>query len=248
MRQGDFPAPRRLDASVPAALEAICLKAMTLKPSDRYPSARALADDIERWLADEPVAAYRDPLLARISRGARRHKVAAASASALLVAAVVGLSAGTFLLGREQQRTEKARGDAQTNYERAEKARDAESKARHVAEDERGKADAAKRQVQRQLILSYLDRGVNEMERGDPLQGYAILGQAYHAASECADLRASTRASWAPGTSTCLAYSGTKARSLPWRSARTGRRSPPRATTGQRGCGTQRRANRWARQ
>ena len=37
---------------------------MALNPSERYTSARALADDIERWLADEPVSAFRDPFLA----------------------------------------------------------------------------------------------------------------------------------------------------------------------------------------
>ena len=39
------------------ALEAVCLKAMALKPEDRYAIARALAEDVERWMADEPVTA-----------------------------------------------------------------------------------------------------------------------------------------------------------------------------------------------
>ena len=47
---------------MPPALEAVCLKAMALRPEDRYASARALADDVEHWLADEPVSAYREPL------------------------------------------------------------------------------------------------------------------------------------------------------------------------------------------
>ena len=44
---------------------------MALKPEDRYPVAAALAEDIERWLADEPVTAYREPRFARIARWAR---------------------------------------------------------------------------------------------------------------------------------------------------------------------------------
>ena len=60
VQRGEFPRPRELNRSLPAALEAICLRAMALKPADRYPSARALADDIEHWLADERVAAYRE--------------------------------------------------------------------------------------------------------------------------------------------------------------------------------------------
>jgi serine/threonine protein kinase len=61
VQRGDFPPPRRANASVPPALEAVCLKAMALRPEDRYPSAQALADEVEHWLADEPVGAYREP-------------------------------------------------------------------------------------------------------------------------------------------------------------------------------------------
>jgi serine/threonine protein kinase len=53
--------PRQLKPSVPAALEAICMKAMALRPEDRYATALALSADIEHWLADEPVTAYREP-------------------------------------------------------------------------------------------------------------------------------------------------------------------------------------------
>src|SRR5262249_42402148 len=55
VQRGDFAPPRRLSRQVPAALEAICLKAMALSAPARYASARALADDLEHWLADEAV-------------------------------------------------------------------------------------------------------------------------------------------------------------------------------------------------
>ena len=110
VQRGDFPPPRKLDAMIDRPLEAICLKAMALKPENRYATPRALTDDIEHWLADEPVTAYRDPLLARISRAARRHRVAAAAVSALLLAAVVGLALGTVLL-RASRREPTRRGE-----------------------------------------------------------------------------------------------------------------------------------------
>ena len=47
VQRGDFPPPRQVRPGVPAALEAVCLKAMALRPEDRYPSPRALADDIK---------------------------------------------------------------------------------------------------------------------------------------------------------------------------------------------------------
>ncbi len=52
VRRGIFPAPRRLRRSVDSALEAICLKAMSLDPSDRYATALDMANELETWLAD----------------------------------------------------------------------------------------------------------------------------------------------------------------------------------------------------
>jgi serine/threonine protein kinase len=54
--------PREHSPWVPRPLEAICQKAMAPRPVDRYPSTAALAEDIERWLADEQTVAY-DPTL-----------------------------------------------------------------------------------------------------------------------------------------------------------------------------------------
>jgi serine/threonine protein kinase/Zn-dependent protease len=58
VEKGDFPLPRQIRPWIDPALEAVCLKAMARRPQDRYPSPRALAEDIEHWLADEPVTAY----------------------------------------------------------------------------------------------------------------------------------------------------------------------------------------------
>jgi hypothetical protein len=52
VRRGIFPAPRRLRRSVDSALEAICLKAMSLDPRDRHATALYLANELETWLAD----------------------------------------------------------------------------------------------------------------------------------------------------------------------------------------------------
>ena len=68
VQTGDFVPPRERNPAVPRALNAICLKAMSLRPKDRYPfGAAALASDIEHWLADEPVTAFQDPPFPRAS-------------------------------------------------------------------------------------------------------------------------------------------------------------------------------------
>jgi serine/threonine-protein kinase len=100
--------PRSLRPSAPAALEAVCLKAMAKDPAARYASASELAQEVRRYLADEPVAAYPEPLSRRLGRWARRHRPAVAAASALLVAAVVALSTGLYLVGKERDRAEQA--------------------------------------------------------------------------------------------------------------------------------------------
>ena len=61
---GDFPRPRAVSPSVSRSLEAICLTAMAKEPANRYGSALALAKDIESWLGDDPVTAWREPLIA----------------------------------------------------------------------------------------------------------------------------------------------------------------------------------------
>jgi hypothetical protein len=52
---------------------------MALKSRDRYPTPRALAEDIERWMADEPVTAWREPLSRRARRWMRRRRTAVTS-------------------------------------------------------------------------------------------------------------------------------------------------------------------------
>lgn len=59
VRTPDPPRAQAVKPSVPAALDDIAAKAMNPGPADRYPSASALAEAVQRWLAEEPVASYR---------------------------------------------------------------------------------------------------------------------------------------------------------------------------------------------
>jgi serine/threonine-protein kinase len=106
--QGDLDAAREVNPRVPKPLEAVCVKAMALKPEERYPSARALADDIERWLADQPVSVYCDPPATRAARWARRHQPQVAAGLALLVTGVIGLGISNAVVGVQKRRAELA--------------------------------------------------------------------------------------------------------------------------------------------
>jgi serine/threonine protein kinase/tetratricopeptide (TPR) repeat protein len=104
VRRGEFRPPRAIDPTVDRALEAVCLKAMALEPGHRHGSCRALAEDIERWMADESVAAWREPWARRARRWARRHRTALAAAVVALVAGVVGLGAVAAVQARANGR------------------------------------------------------------------------------------------------------------------------------------------------
>ena len=108
VQNGAFPPPRQVAAAIDRALEAVCLKAMARKPGDRYGSPRALAEDVERWMADEPVTAWRESPLRRAGRWARRHRPFVAGLAALLITAVIALSVGAVLINRERARAEES--------------------------------------------------------------------------------------------------------------------------------------------
>ncbi len=105
VQRGDFRPPRSIDPTIDRALEAVCQKAMALVPEDRYGSCRALAEDIERWMADEPVLAWREPIARRARRWAGRHRTSMGIAATLLLA--VG-TIGPAAFFRERQLRERA--------------------------------------------------------------------------------------------------------------------------------------------
>jgi tetratricopeptide (TPR) repeat protein/tRNA A-37 threonylcarbamoyl transferase component Bud32 len=106
VQRGDFTPPRALDRSIAPDLEAVCLKAMALRPEDRYAAPRALAEDLERWMADEPVTARRDPFAERAGRWARRHRTLVTTAAAATLVAAVTLGVAAVREARARARAE----------------------------------------------------------------------------------------------------------------------------------------------
>ena len=100
VQDGKFPPPRSVKPGVPKPLEAICLKAMARDTDTRYASANELAADIDNWLADRPVTAWREPWSKRLGRWARRNRTAVAAAAAAALVGFVGLSAVSVVQAR----------------------------------------------------------------------------------------------------------------------------------------------------
>ena len=94
--------PRKLDPSVPVDLETLLLKAMDKDPARRYATALGLAEELGRFLSDEPILARRASPLQHLSRRIRRHPRTALFAVVLLGIAAVALLAGRGIAQRER--------------------------------------------------------------------------------------------------------------------------------------------------
>ena len=135
VREAAVVPPRRRNPGLPGALEAICLKALAARPEDRYSSARALADDLSNWLADEPVGAYREPFAERARRWVKRNRTAVTGAAATLLAGVVGLVAVAGLQAQHNRRLEQANAATTKAKDEAVSALDEATKAKKATEE-----------------------------------------------------------------------------------------------------------------
>src|SRR5204862_3864926 len=106
---GDPPRLRKLRKDAPRDLVTIVEKAIDRDPARRYQTARALADDLQRFLDDEPIKARRQTAAETAWRWARQHKTVAtllAMVLLLLVAITVG-SVVTAAYFRDQEREQR---------------------------------------------------------------------------------------------------------------------------------------------
>ena len=169
VQNGEFPRPRTVLSEIPPGLEAICLKAMAFRPENRYSSARALTDDVEHWLADEPISAAPESASKRLSRWGRKHRAWAMSgAAALALVTVVSTIAAVWI--------NSARGKLVTSQQ-------AEAKQLQIALHNETRATANEREaklqqrrVERVLASTHaFEKGLQLCERGNSGEGVLWL-------------------------------------------------------------------------
>jgi tetratricopeptide (TPR) repeat protein/tRNA A-37 threonylcarbamoyl transferase component Bud32 len=211
---GQVIPPRQRKSDVPRALEAICLKALARQRGDRYGTALALAADVEHWLADEPVQAYREPALVRSGRWLRHHRALVAGLVAAAVVALVSLTAVLVVIAvkngelqqanqRESARAEAerlAKDDAQKRLEQIEKGTDVLGS---IFADLDPHAEEKEGKPLREILGQRVQRAAKELEGesiGDALTvaklqdilGLSLIGLGHYAAAELLLEKAST--------------------------------------------------------
>jgi len=103
-RRGDALTAERLARELAGDLDNIVLMALRKDPARRYTSAQALADDLERHLARQPVSARADTLAYRTAKFVQRHPVAVPVSALALVLALGGAGFFTWQLAAERDR------------------------------------------------------------------------------------------------------------------------------------------------
>jgi serine/threonine-protein kinase len=180
VQRGDFLRPREVNSDVPVLLEAICLKAMAASPENRYASPRDLAEDIEHWLADEPVSAYPEALGPRIARLARHHRSLTRAIVVVAFGLIIATSLAVVFNNRQQAAEEHSREADRHAAEVEHLANEAEQQRRQAV----GALDnlsrslnsgelSNRRELQplRETLLSYYEDYVREHPNDPLLQG-----------------------------------------------------------------------------
>ncbi len=117
-----------LNRSIPRALQTIIHKAISKRPDDRYATAQAFAEDLERFQTGEPIRATSPSVMQRLVSWGRKHPTIVSSISVSALVAVVGLSVASLLLWQEQTKTQQALNDTEAARQTARnKADEAES-------------------------------------------------------------------------------------------------------------------------
>jgi eukaryotic-like serine/threonine-protein kinase len=149
---GAPPQPRKLNSAIPRDLETIVIKSIDREPSGRYASARALADDLKRFLDDKPIQARQAGAAERLWRWCRRNPVVASLSAALLVL-LVALALGSTVVALRFQSMAKEEN----------RLRIKESQLRETADTNRQRAEDNLLEAQRQKKLA--ERNLQEAEK-----------------------------------------------------------------------------------
>src|SRR5262249_19776638 len=113
--------PRRLKPAIPVDLETIVLKALEKDLGRRYGTAQELADDLRRFLAEQPIPGRPPTLWDRVQKWARRHQPVVRAAAVFALLLLAGALTSTVLIALAYEGKNKEWHRAEKNKEKAEK-------------------------------------------------------------------------------------------------------------------------------
>jgi WD40 repeat protein len=180
VRSAEPVPPRRLQPKVPRDLETICCKCMEKNPRKRYPTALALAKDLDRFLAGEPIVARPMGTLGRLVEWARRRPAIAAlsAAVALVTLAGAGLVAwGWYETEQARQGESRQRLQAVAAEGRAKAQAEAAERARRNEARQKAAAEQARRHAETQLYLSNIPLAQREWLAGNAGRALQLLNE-----------------------------------------------------------------------
>ena len=180
VREEEPARPRSVCRLVDRDLETVCLKCLEKDPARRYPSADALAEDLDRWARGEPVLALRAGATERVAKWCRRHPAGAGlvAVTVLLLVAVVGggvALAYSRTLADKNRDLEAARGDAEARGVEAEEQRAEAEKQRGHADTQRARAEGQGALARRYLYAARLALAGRAARDRDPRTAIELL-------------------------------------------------------------------------
>ncbi len=180
-------AVRRLNAAVPRDLETITLKCLEREPAQRYATARALAEDLRRFLAGEPILARPVGPVGRLWRWARRRP-------ALATTAATGLIASGLLLAWNGHIRATSRLREQAAQRFALEIRDAE----HLLRIERMMPghDIRPAEARLRARMAQIRQALNRLGKPSQGPGHYALGRGYLALKQYPEATRALEAAW----------------------------------------------------
>lgn len=146
----EAPSPRTHDPNVPRDLETICLKALAKSPAHRYGSCKELAEDLQRWLKDEPIKARRMTPIEHSLRWCRRNPALAALTMGVMTTLMAGIVVSTHFAIDRDQRARHAEELAKSIEEQKKLA----EQQRAVAEQQKVVAEEQRAEAQKQMQIA----------------------------------------------------------------------------------------------
>jgi serine/threonine protein kinase len=134
----DPRSPRLIDKTIPQELDTILMKSIAKDPADRYSSAKAMADDLRRFLDDQPILARPPSAFDKAVKWTKRHRAITLTTILMLLLIAAGLAVSTALIARAQAKTKVA---YKLETDKAEEAKQAQIRAERSFKQARDAVD-----------------------------------------------------------------------------------------------------------